>query len=125
MAGEVYFWGCWNDSKGHYLWRPTPTRYESLRHNGLVPWKEVDGTLTPQHVDQRHQVEGETVLHHCDGWTALAWWDRSVDNRGGSNAAIFARGTHDFDAMIALGKLHFPGVMVRFRYELTWKGPVR
>ena len=128
----VYFFGCWNDARGHYLWRPTPTRYESVRHNGLVPWQDIDGALTPgfrlisrlchaqsNYVEPREQVEGAASLHHRDDWTALVWWDRSVDKRYGSNAALFASGTHDFATMMALGKQHFPGVMVRFRYEIV------
>lgn len=130
-ATTIYFWGCWNDSKGHYLWRPTPTRYEQVRHNNLVPWQEIDGALTPgnrakslyavqdNYVESCEQIEGAASLHHRDGWTALAWWDRSVDTRYGSNAALFAHGTHDFVAMMVLGRQHFPGVMARFRYEIV------
>jgi hypothetical protein len=128
---EVYFFGCWNDLKGHHLWQPRPARYESVRHRGLIPWTEIDGALTPgnrggsslyamrdNHVESSEQVEGLAALHHHDGWTALAWWDRSVDMRHGSNAALFARGEHDVAAMLKLGRQHFPTVMARFRYTI-------
>ena len=112
---EVYFFGCWNDSSGHFLWRPTATRYENMRHQGVLPWPQIDGTLAPLNGDE---TQGKAVLTHLDGWTALAWWDRSVDKRRGSNAAIFARGTHDAAAMLELGRKHFPGVMARFQYTI-------
>ncbi len=135
---EVYFFGCWSDAVGHYLWRATVSRYESVRHRGLIPWQEIDATLTPgnragsslyrvsdNHVESCEQIEGWAAIHRLDGWTALAWWDRSVDTRYGSNAALFARGEHDMASILAFGRSVFPGIMVRFRYEITLKGAGR
>ncbi len=52
-------------------------------------------------------------LVHVQGWTALAFWDRSSDRRGGSNSAILAAGTLDFEAMVAIAADNFPSVWAR------------
>ena len=117
-AETVYFFGCWNGRAGHYLFDP---RGASYRHNGLIPWTNIDGSLCygadeKGDADIHRQVEGEAKLHHLDDWTALAWWDRSVDARYGSNAALFAKGTHTFDDMIHIMRNWFPSIMARFKY---------
>lgn len=114
----VYFFGCWNGRAGHYLFDPHGASY---RHNELIPWANIDGSLChgadeKGDADIHRQVEGEAKLHHFDGWTALAWWDRSVDVRYGSNAALFAKGTHTFDDMIHIMRNWFPSIMARFKY---------
>lgn len=129
---DAYFWGCWNGRTGHYLWFATLGRYEPCRHNGVLPWPQIDGALTPgnragsslyaatdNYVRPEEQIEGQAKLHHRDGWTALAWWDRSVDSRHGSNAALFARGTFTADEMLALGRQVFPAAMARFKYQIA------
>ena len=35
-----------------------------------------------------------------DGWTALAFWDRSLDHRRNSNSAFFWKGDHNFYQML-------------------------
>lgn len=108
---KVYFFGCW-DGVGHYLFE---SRYNRPSFES-IPWgTDIDGGLAPAGVKQR---QGVAELHHKDGWTALSWWDRSIDHRSNSNAAILAEGTHNYDEMIQLGKDHFPEIMGRFEYPL-------
>lgn len=64
------------------------------------------------------QHEGLAALHHKDGWTALAWWDRSVDKRHNSNSVLIAEGTFTADEMLDMGRRHFPTVMGRFTYDI-------
>lgn len=120
LMNEVYFFGCWNDSFGHYLWRINKqlNRYESIRHEHVLPWPKIDGTLTPPTLFTEQEHEGNAALHHHDGWTALAWWDRSVDKRHNSNAALFTSGTYDAATMLELGRKHFPSCMARMTYEI-------
>jgi len=120
------FFGCWGQL-GHYLWLPIgKTAVLSL------PWQNIDGALTPgkrpwlryndHTVPSEEQIEGLAQLHHRSEWTALAWWDRSVDKRHGSNAVIFAKGTFTFDQMLVIGREHFPSVFARFTYEIREAG---
>jgi hypothetical protein len=91
---KVFYFGCW-DAIGHFLWTPSGVSVPL----STTPWgNAVDTGLCPGKRDRRGEVacenqrEGEAALHHLDGWTALAFWDRSVDTRHGSNSAFLAEG---------------------------------
>ena len=121
---EVFFFGCWS-RPGHYLINENGRDVWEPRTVGL-PWTAIDTKLCPgkrherrNDVSSEEQVEGWAALHHKDGWTALAWWDRSVDKRHGSNAAIFAKGTHTVEEMLKLGASVYPRVFSRFTYTIT------
>lgn len=122
---EAYYFGCWERS-GHF-WRgknPYTTEHEILQK---VPpaLKHIDGRFCPgavpgdSYARRRPEVEGEAALHHVDGWTVLAWWDRSVDHRGACNSNIVARGTFDFTIMIEIGKAQYPRVITRQRSPIV------
>lgn len=128
---EVYYFGCWEQS-GHY-WR-APGGFkggreieaqlpEPLRGNGMgggmdSKWCPGSAPGAP-HKKTRAEVEGEAALHHVDGWTILAWWDRSVDHRGASNSNLVARGLHSWATMLEIGKAQFPSVMKRQRVHMV------
>lgn len=91
-----------------------------------LPWRDVecDGNLQPgtaelkkrydgQRPELERQVEGLCRLHHRDGWTAMAFWDRSGDRRGNSCSVVMAEGTHDFEQMVEMFELEFPGIHAR------------
>ena len=95
-----------------------------------LPWPLVDGVLCPGvrgnrvidrrgDVAPRFQVEGQYTLHHRDGWTALAWWDRSGCDVFWSNSVLFARGRFSADEMLAMARVKFPLVMERITYEFV------
>jgi hypothetical protein len=67
---------------------------------------------------REREVQGEALLHHAKGWTALAFWDRSVDSRPGSNAVFFADAYRGFDAMLADAREHWPTIFARFGFEI-------
>lgn len=96
----------------------------------LMPWPIIDSVLCPGirkrfddralcDVRERDQVEGQFALHHRDGWTALAWWDRSGRNGFWSNAGLYAQGTFTADEMLAMGAVQFPNVMRRMKYDFV------
>lgn len=118
---EIYFFGCRNEEGGHYLFDPhMRTRWEKIE---ALPWGwTIDGGLAPGggvRIGRRPEIEGHAALHHKDGWTALAWWDRSVDKRGACNAGLYANGTFTAEEMLVLGREHFPQIMARFKYMIT------
>jgi hypothetical protein len=93
--------------------------YEKYRFGkSPVPWDAdlLDNKLCPSH---SASPEGVAQLHHKDGWTALAFWDRSVDSRPGSHSTFFTEGTHDFTAMVEICKRDFPEVWARYPFEIT------
>lgn len=117
-APEVYYFGCWG-GLGHYLWTPGGR----TRNEERMPWslRELDGSLAgdPALADARRpghwsdQPEGVVRLHHRAGWTAIAFWDRSQDQRGNSNSAFLARGDLTGEEMIERFELSFPAVWQR------------
>lgn len=121
-ATKAYYWGCISGiEKGHYLWRPG-MRYAS-REIGELPegWQGfLDGGLCPK----EQQIEGQALLHHLDGWTALAFWDRSMDTRPGSNSLFLAQGTFEFEQMLMIAEIHFPVIKSRFKFSIFDATPV-
>jgi hypothetical protein len=117
----VFYFGCMGQS-GHYLHDPAIKG----RVRVVVPpdWPAawgphgggLDGTLLAKGAPQ---VEGVAQLHHVDGWTALAFWDRSVDNRGGSNSVFVTRGLLDFDTMRTAAEVAWPQVFARLSFTVT------
>ncbi len=123
---RCYFFGVWNDC-GHF-WRPAaryPQDQSPYQPTGC-PWgdRHVDAILCrrlppkdpwgSRQETEHEQVEGLARLHHKDGWTALAYWDRSgPDKRMGCNSNFVAEGTFTFEQMMEMARYHFPHVIER------------
>lgn len=118
MSIEVYYFGCAPNDTGHYLWFPG---FRSVGRGGpALPWKYrgfatgiqlvLDGSLTPRLTEQR---QGPCAVHYVDGWTAVAWWDRTQDTRPGSNSAIIIAGYYFPDVALKIGREAFPAVFQR------------
>lgn len=123
----VYF-GPW-ERAGHFLHDESGFRLDSRELNAL-PWKEwdIDGKLQPgcfphprdgrwEHSGPEN--EGEALLHHKDGWTALSFWDRSVDTRGACNSTYIAEGVFTFEQMVEMAKARFAERWNRMRFAVT------
>lgn len=116
LTREAFYYGCIGDT-GHHL------RDDLMAHCSLairfLPWGyRIDAELCPS----GEQVEGAARLHHLAGWTALAFWDRSVDHRHGSNSVFIFRGELTFDDAVARAKEKFPDVWGRFQFEVMEVG---
>lgn len=96
----------------------------------VVPWDMIDCVLCPGarvarpgdgkgDVLRKDQREGEYALHHRDGWTALAWWDRSGRNGFWSNSVLLMRGKFSAQEIIAKAHVQFPNVMKRMDYQFV------
>ena len=110
---KTYYFGCWDESAGHYL--KDENRISISFYNNDLPWENFDGKLAPK--DTRKA--GIARLHHKDNWTALSFWDYSIDQRPGSNSIFFAEGTRSFDQMIQISKTSFPKIMERFDFQIN------
>lgn len=92
-----------------------------------LPWQyELDGTLQPGQVLWRGHwvqrgpmIQGEALLHHKDGWTAISMWDSSVDTRPGCSSTYIAKGIFTFDEMIAMAKERFPERWNRMKFPVV------
>lgn len=103
----VYYFGCVR-SAGHRL----------FDRNGSVnpykielpfKWTELDGGFC----FDGPQKQGVAKITSVDGWTIMAFWDRSVDSRENSNSAFVAKGEFDFDQMCQIAEETFPNIWKR------------
>lgn len=117
---SAYYFGCWQQV-GHAFFAPGMLTVSP--RDVAIPWDSygIDGKLCPPGRGRgaANQQEGVAALHHKDGWTALAFWDRTVDTRGGSNSAFLLEGEHDYTAALALARETFPEVFARLRFEIV------
>jgi hypothetical protein len=125
-----YYFGC-HGIVGHAFWtsdqRPASGKAVGVNLHGpgprtTVPWGwDIDGELAP---DDPDQVEGRATVTHLDGWTAVSFWDRSVDTRKGSNSAFVFNRVLDFESAIEKSRESFPWVFDRLGFEVTEADPV-
>lgn len=122
----MLYFGCIG-GPGHYLFA-SPGRWAS--REVVTPWGQTpDGTLTPHenvcsrkrgsHYCLCKEIEGSALLHHKDGWTALSFWDRSVDKRGGCNSTFMSEGVLTLEEMMRKATAEFPNVMNRLRFPIV------
>lgn len=129
MISDCFFFGCAHRAGnsrglGHFWYRPglTPiwTRDEEF---ASLP-RQVDGHLAPggSHADRQFQVEGAAKLVDIGEWTAVAFWDRSGDDRYGSNALFILRGNgKTFEEVVQAARTAFPEVWERFTFRVELK----
>lgn len=128
-SDRVLYFGCWtsNDGRsegGHYLVNRFNQGVHERQHSWIAPFqRRIDGVYCPYaRKDHEYadgpQIEGAACLHHVHGWTVLAFWDRSVDKRGGSNSALLAPGEHSFDDMVELFQRFYPQIWARFKFKV-------
>ena len=130
---EMFYFGPW-DRAGHYL---VGVGGSYVRNEDRVtPWTpgQLDGGLQPHFKECERKrpgaspdrycscssgKQGLALLHHKDGWTALAFWDRSVDTRGACCSVYIAKGINTFDEMVAIAKTHFKYRWDKQKFEVT------
>jgi len=112
---------------GHYWWsvgaEPAALVFSGLKAGldgrvGDCPFTyEVDGRLQPG--GDLKDEEGKCLLHLRNGWTAIAWWDRSgPDKRPGCCSAFVMRGEHAFSSMVAELYRSFPWAANRISFAM-------
>lgn len=118
---KVLYFGCWG-RVGHHLWTPQREmlRYHDRLPSDRTPWDgQLDGGLPPRPDGPHSEApNGQAALHQKDGWTALAFWDNSVDTRGNSHSTFLFEGTCDFDAALASAREQFPTIFARYKFDV-------
>lgn len=111
----LYF-GCRSDL-GHHLRHAQDGR---LLLHGQERWIiSLDGSLPPR---GKIQVEGLATLTYLHGYSILAFWDRSVNTRPGSNSIFLIPGELSFDQTVVMARTTFPMVWERFKFEVVQYG---
>lgn len=144
---RAFFFGCWNET-GHFMWRPGKRwagDFDRAFH-GDYERPHLDGSYAPRtrlsdgaivwdalgHGKDRWRLlnrseerpQGEFLLHRRDGFTLIAWWDRTQgDTRGACNSTFLLEGDHGVAGMLAGLAERFPHVLenlARAGVELRW-----
>jgi hypothetical protein len=133
---RTFYYGCWQRA-GHYLWHRandgTPMkmydqgasdrRLLGITRNSLggptqgeIPWGYcLDGGI----LKGTSGKQGEAIVDHRDGWTALSFWDSSVDSRPGScSTFVFDERLEPADALRLARELWTP-IFDRFGFEVA------
>lgn len=121
--------GVWHQDVGHGFHEPGG-RSLGLGRRGqdIGPWGlKVDSRLQPlaaggtkeQRPYGEEAPQGRALLHHKDGWTALAFWDRTGDSRSNSNSTFLFDTTLSFDEALVAAKENFPELFERFDFEVS------
>lgn len=139
---RAFYFGCargvgGHRDAGHHLYGPN---YHSVSRPERLgqPWAHghhdgLDGTLAPVDyygelvfgIDDRKRADrgtefpqGVAALHHRDGWTALAFWDRSGDSRGNSNSVFLFDTELTFEGALVAARKNYPDLFERFPFEV-------
>jgi hypothetical protein len=108
---ECLYFGC-VEGPGHYL------RGGSTGDRGDVrqAFEEIDMALC---WSQKDQTQGRALVTRRNGWTALAFWDRSLDQRPGCNSVFFVRGNLTFAQMVWVSRHRWPKIWSRFSFQVV------
>lgn len=132
----ILFFGCWKGA-GHYLrdrhgneprWSK-PGEGVTRRWEAQIPWgANIDGSLAPRTGSGGEAPNGVAGFHQnvawvgCPGeivWSAISWWDNSVDARGGSSCTFLADRRCSPAELLAEAREAFPQIFSRFKYEIV------
>jgi hypothetical protein len=117
MSGEWFYFGC-GDRAGHYLLRQNGNQAFRYGDDLYKRLGHFDGCLAPNPESELYVA----AMNRLGGlnYSALSWWDRSVDKRPASNSIIFAPGlTISPDDMLTEGQQRFPWVFSRLPKPVT------
>lgn len=106
-----FYFGC-HRGPGHYVFTEGMRSYYPPYGSGLRDLNRFDGMLPPQNSADPYVA----AVTRLEGWglTALAFWDYSVDKRGGCNSVVFAPSLTITPAdLLAEAQTRFPEVFGR------------
>jgi hypothetical protein len=113
MKDKWFYFGC-HRGPGHYLFREGMFSHYDASTKKL---ERFDGMLAPQQTRDPYIA----TVSRLGGWgfTALSFWDYSVDNRGGCNSIIFAPSLSiHHDDLLSEAEKRFPEVFNRLPYPV-------
>ena len=116
---DIYFFGCRNESKGHYLFGPNLKSVrggeeKELSNSFGFPWFHLDTKFLPKTYKQ-----GAVKLTHINGWTIISFPDNSVDKRPNSHSTYAIKGTFSLEEGLEMCKKSFEEVFSRYEFEIS------
>lgn len=113
---EILYFGRIGSSGHHLHSKRTKIRYEE------TPWGMAldTGILKADNIPD--VVDGKTVIHWKDGWTIIAFWDRSGDSRPGSNSAFIVRQEMNSEKLLLLAQQQWPEIFSRLEFPIKPSG---
>lgn len=116
MKPRMLYFGPW-DQAGHYFFdeHGQRVRDETIPFGRRHGWR-VDGGLIP---DKNYCDVGKAHITLEFGWTALSFWDMTVDSRPASHSTYLAEGTFTFDEMVAMAKERFALRWNQMKFEVV------
>ena len=111
---EPYYFGCHKEA-GHFAW----DRSLFLKARGpAADWlSSRDGRFPP--LGGGRQGIASLTHYPRSQVTVLAFWDRSVDSRPGSNSTFLLPGVMTFVESVIAAREAFPAVWKRYPFEVT------
>lgn len=107
-AHEVFYFGC-KDVPGHFIYSNRGSRmsyhdnpFGKKLDGGLLSLKDIESNL------------GRLQEYSENGWTAIAFWDRSGDSRPGSNSVFFVHADVTMTELLAMARAQWPALFSRF-----------
>lgn len=123
---RMFYFGPWGRA-GHHYFRENGM-HVSYQTERELPWKpgDIDGKLQPGCYElhpgywsvKGKDVEGEALLHKKNGWTAISFWDSSVDKRGRCNSTYIAEGDFTFAQMVQMSSERFSQRWGKMSFEV-------
>jgi hypothetical protein len=126
---RAYYFGTARGDAGHYLWNVGGhERMRSRGHGGDgkkldwgdpdIPWERLDGGMCPP-----VEREGECLWYRKDGWSAIAFANRTDDSRGNSNSVFMFERELNFAGCVRQAEARFPDIIKRFDFPLVLVNP--
>jgi hypothetical protein len=115
----MFYFGPW-DCAGHSFFgeggtRPLQYEAEHMPWGKRWLWK-IDGGLIP---NKDYSDEGKAHVTHGNGWTALSFWDMSVDTRPASHSTYIAEGDFTFEQMVEMASRRFAVRWNRMKFQVV------
>lgn len=116
---RVLYFGCIG-TVGHYLYDSSSDHPRSVGRDRSVEWaNHIDGLLPPRGSTGTGAEQGVASWSYLHGHTAIAFWDRSVDKRGGSSSTFLVPGFLSFDDTLKAAREAFPTIFARYKFEIV------
>lgn len=109
----MWFFGCWDGTKGHYLYDQYRNKIRDFMFDRVFPYRNlkfIDGFM-PSQAPQSHYV----MIHFDDRLTMMLMSDYSADSRPGSNAGFLLGGKHDAEKVLEHASKIFPAQYERIK----------
>lgn len=114
--GEVFYFGNWSSgiASGHHLHDTSGRCWTSPQT--FMPWSlaDLDNLLSRD----SEQCEGKAIIKYKNGWSAVAFWDRSGDSRHGSSSVFISKGAWKFEQILEDARKFYPQIFKRFAFKI-------